>query len=188
MRLFVVMLGVLGALSCSGGGAHVSSRRLLSDGMKSFLAQTKASSTSKVWLTNQYDSECDRSDNAERERRRYNDEDTLAYEVFLNHLVASQWGQVIESHRHNYAKELKVDTHKLVMLGGKTETVMPVEDLCFLDEAKKRNADKVLVYELLALSSRGAMIHFRLSDARTGLVEVSKTLQVSERDVVDRSL
>jgi hypothetical protein len=187
MRL--LMLVVLSALAGCGGGSRVTQRQLFSQAIGSFLTQAPASAAPTVWLTNEDDSECDRVEGEPKPRRAVSDEEALAYEVFSNHVVTSRWGRVIEGHRHNYARDLKADTRKpiSVVIGAKQEAVTVMEDLCFLDEAKKRNADKVLVFQVLGAASSGVMVHFRLSDARTGLVEASKTLQVVGSTVQDRS-
>ena len=61
------------------------------------------------------------------------------------------------------------------------------EDLCLLDEAKKRAADKILAYSILTMTNDEMRIHLRLSDVKTGLVEFSRTLFVQKGAVTDIS-
>ena len=96
----------------------------------------------------------------------------------------------IETHRHNYSTELKPETHKKIdsLIEGKTTVSgMSCEDLCMLDEAKKRNADKVLVYHILSMGSNKLTIHYRLSDVKTGAIEASHTISVNHPTSSDTS-
>src|SRR6185436_18261138 len=101
--------------------------------------------------------------------------DKLAFEVFSNYLTQRKKARVVEPHRHNYATELNPETHKkadLVIEGGHgTVTTVTAEDLCLLDEAKKRKADKVLVYHIIEMENDKMWIHLRLSDVPSGVVE-----------------
>ena len=88
---------------------------------------------------------------------------------------------MVETHRHNYATELKTDTHKKIdaLIEGKTAiSSMSCEDLCLLDEAKKRNSDKVLLYHIISMGSNKLTIHYRLSDVKSGVIETSHTISV----------
>ena len=138
-----------------------------------------------LWLTNEDDTDCDRPEGTSRAVYSGHKLDGLAYEVFANSLVASGWAHVIEAHRHNYARDFKPETHKTVLIRPDTSTT--VEDLCFLDEAKKRNADKLLVYQVIGADSDSVLVHFRFSDARTGIIASSRTLQAGATAVTDRS-
>ena len=90
--------------------------------------------------------------------------------------------QVMESHRHNYATTLGAETRKkmdVIINDGKEHiATTSCEDLCLLDEAKKRKSDKVLVYRILEMKADEMKIHFRMSDVPTGLVEAAQTLHI----------
>ena len=90
--------------------------------------------------------------------------------------------KVVESHRHNYATDTRVETRKkldVAMEGKAVASSMSCEDLCLLDEAKKRNADKVLTYHIIDMGAKKLTIHYRLSDVKSGTVDASYTLHVS---------
>lgn len=161
-----------------------SERELLTAAVKAFMAAAPLTPTPTLWLSNEEDSECDRADDAPPAGAS-TPIDLLAFEVFGTQVVADRWAFLIEGHRHNYARDLKPETHKAMLV--KPDTSTTVEDLCLLDEAKKRSAEKVLVYQVLGESRGAILVHFRLSNARTGLVEVSRTLLSSAAGVVDRS-
>jgi hypothetical protein len=161
-------------------------RELLTRVLVSFTTASPQTSAPSLWLTNEDDSDCDRPDGAAHPQSSGHPLDSLAYEVFANQLVASRWARVIEAHRHNYARDLKPETRKAIVVRPDASTT--VEDLCFLDEAKKRNADKLLVYQVLGADSDSVLVHLRLSDARTGVIEASRTLQATAGAVVDRSV
>lgn len=162
----------------------VTQRELLTKALSAFIAGVPQPAAPSLWLTNEDDTDCDRPEGVTRPPAVMHPLDALAYEVFENHIVTLHWAKVIESHRHNYARDLKPETRKALVLKELSSTV---EDLCFLDEAKKRNADKVLVYQVVGEAQGSVMVHFRLSDARTGLVESSRTFLTTESAIVDRS-
>jgi hypothetical protein len=116
--------------------------------------------------------------------------DRLAYEVISNFLTQNQKMKVIESHRHNYSTDTRVETRKKIdtVIDGKAlASGMSCEDLCLLDEAKKRSADKVLTYHIISMEAKKLTIHYRLSDVKSGVVEASHTLHVSHPTSVDTS-
>jgi len=116
--------------------------------------------------------------------------DGLAYEVFSNYMTQKRKGRVIESHHHNYMTEAQVQTHKQVDViadGKNVAQYQSCEDLCLLDEAKKRKADKILAYQILKMEPEELIIHLRFSDSKTGLVEMSKTLKVHDSSISDSS-
>jgi hypothetical protein len=116
--------------------------------------------------------------------------DRLAYEVITNFLTQNQKMKVIESHRHNYATDTRVETRKkidTIIEGKAVASGMSCEDLCLLDEAKKRSADKVLTYHILNMDAKKLTIHYRLSDVKSGVVEAAHTLHVSHPTSVDTS-
>lgn len=160
-------------------------RELLAAALNTFMTATPQPAGTTLWLTNEDDSECDRVDLVTPQRARNNPYDALAFEVFENHIVGSRWAALVEGHRHNYARDLKTETHKNVVVKPDVSTV--VEDLCFLDEAKKRNVEKVLVYQVLGMARGTSLVHLRLSNARTGVIESSRTLLSTANGVVDRS-
>jgi len=117
-------------------------------------------------------------------------DERLAYEVISNYLTQAKKVRVVETHRNNYATELKTERHKKVdaLIEGKSVvSSMSCEDLCLLDEAKKRNSDKVLVYHIINLGSNKLTIHYRLSDVKTGVVEASHTISVTHPAASDTS-
>ncbi len=162
-----------------------SDRELLTAAVKAFMASAPMAPPATLWLSNEEDSECDRADPMPRAPGAGSPLDLLAFEVFGNQVVSDRWASLLEGHRHNYARDLKTETHKTMLVKPDTSTM--VEDLCLLDEAKKRNADKVLVYQVLGGNRGAVLVHFRLSNARTGVVEVSRTLSSTAAGVVDRS-
>ncbi len=116
--------------------------------------------------------------------------DGLAVEVFSNYITQKKKGRVIEGHRHNYATDFGAETRTKIDLsqdGKSTGHMLSCEDLCILDEAKKRRADKVLVYQILEFKLDELLIHFRYSDVRSGVVELSRTLKVEGLSISDRS-
>ena len=118
--------------------------------------------------------------------------DALAYEVFTNYITIKHKGRVIEAHRNNYATDFGAETRSKIDIlheGKVVGTQMSCEDLCILDEAKKRRADKVLVYSILEMQNDELLIHLRYSDVRSGIVELSKTIKVEgTTSVADRSI
>lgn len=161
-------------------------RQLLTAALNAFISGAPQSTPPTLWLSNEEDSECDRADGTPRPAGASTALDQLAFEVFSNQVVASRWASLVEAHRHNYARDLKVETHKAVVVRPDTST--QVEDLCLLDEAKKRNVEKLLVYQVLGSSRGGILVHLRLSSARTGLIEASRTLLSTATGVDDRSV
>lgn len=115
--------------------------------------------------------------------------DRLAYEVISNYLTQAKKLRVVESHRHNYSTDLKVETHKKidVVVDKNVASGMSCEDLCMLDEGKKRNSDKVLAYHIISMEANKLTIHYRLSDVKTGVVEASHTISVSHPNATDTS-
>ncbi len=116
--------------------------------------------------------------------------DGLAYEVFSNYLTQKHKGRVIEEHHHNYMTDAQVSTHRTVDVvadGKPVGSYASCEDLCLLDEAKKRHADKVLAYQILKMEPEELLIHLRYSDSKSGLVEMSKTLKVRDSSISDSS-
>ncbi len=189
-RLLIAVFTLMTSNCATVPRAHsLTERQLLTAALNAFMSEAPQSPAPMLWLTNEEDSECDRAGEAKPpppDMSSNSSRDPLAFEVFSNHLVASQWAKLIEGHRHNYARELKPETHRALLI--KPDTVSSAEDLCLLDEAKKRNADKVLVYQVLGASFHGVLVHFRLSNARTGLVEVSRTLLSNHQGVEDKSV
>jgi hypothetical protein len=117
--------------------------------------------------------------------------DGLAFEVFSNYLTQKRKGKVIEQHHHNYMTESGVSTHKKIEIisesGKFAANFESCEDLCVLDEAKKRRADKILAYQILEMKDDECLIHLRYSDARSGMVEMSRTLKVVGMSITDSS-
>jgi hypothetical protein len=115
--------------------------------------------------------------------------DALAHEVFANYLTQRKKARVIESHRHNYSTELNPETHRKIefLHDNNKVSTSSCEDLCMLDEAKKRKADKILVYQIIEMKNDELTIHFRLSDVQTGIVEVAQTMKIENMRPIDIS-
>jgi hypothetical protein len=181
---------------------------MLGESIRSFSARMKTAPEAKIWIAGPSDSGCDSGCQggncaakdkgggglsglfAPKVDKSPTAHATLAFEVFSNYLTQRKKARVVESHRHNYATSLETDTHKKIEIkddkGDKTSTVS-CEDLCLLDEAKKRKADKVLAYYISEMSSNELIIHFRLSDVPTGLVEAAQTIKVKDLQAADWS-
>jgi hypothetical protein len=144
----------------------------------------------KVWITNINDSACDRVLPKDKPAGGFFSRsaggdgpyDRLAFEVFSNYLTQRKKARVVETHRHNYATELNPETHHKADItfeaGHAAVATTSAEDLCLLDEAKKRKADKVLVYHIIEMENDKMWIHLRLSDVPTGVVEQSQSMKV----------
>ncbi|MDP1825494.1 MAG: hypothetical protein Q8L48_19705 [Archangium sp.] len=186
MRL-TLLLCVVFALGCARRvpPPPPNDRQLIAQAIIAFTAAHPQPQPASLWLTNEEDSECDGRTSPESARGGHA-LDPLAFEVVQNQLVASRWALVVEGHRHNYARDLKAETHKSVTIKdvGSTTT----EDLCLLDEAKKRNVERVLVYQVVGASPGSVLVHFRFSNARTGFVEFASTLLSTAAGVEDRTL
>lgn len=116
--------------------------------------------------------------------------DGLAFEVFSNYMTQKRKGRVVEQHHHNYMTEQLIDTHKKVDViadGKSVGTYSSCEDLCTLDEAKKRKADKILAYQIIEMKPDELVIHLRYSDGKTGIVELARTVRVKGQSVIDNS-
>lgn len=200
-------LVLLLAVAASGCGP-VLHREMLGESIRSFSARMKTSPETKIWIASPSDSGCDSGCQgvgcggakdkggglgglfAKKEDKSPTAQNTLAMEVFSNYLTQRHKAKVVESHRHNYATSLDTNTHKKIEVthekGDKVET-MSCEDLCLLDEAKKRKADKVLAYYIADMSNNELIIHLRLSDVPTGLIEASQTIKVKDLQAADWS-
>lgn len=203
--LWVAVVAAVSASACS----KPFHREMLGKSIQEFSDGIKGSPSDKIWVHNMADSECDRGCQAGLlcgggggapalpampggffggGGTSY---DGLAMEVFSNYLTQKKKGRVVEAHRHNYATELGTETRSKVEVlkeGAKVATTMlSCEDLCILDEAKKRKSDKVLTYAILDMKNDELLIHFRFSDVRTGLVELSRTLKIVGLSVTDVS-
>ena len=195
------LLGVM--FLCAAGCAPVLHTEMLSEAISSF--SSKVPSGTKVWVTNTADSACNNgcASCAGKEKAgglgglfgggsvksAEGPYDRLAFEVFSNYLTQKKKARVIESHRHNYATELNPETHRKIEYVGEGGKAIgsSCEDLCLLDEAKKRKAEKVLVYDILQMSSDQMLIHFRLSQVASGMVEASQTIKVDGLRAHDES-
>ena len=207
MKRVVLLLSALTGFTACGIPLHT---EMLGESIKLFATKTMKPNNEKVWITGPADSACDsgcqngcgggkdkgalggggglfgglgKSDGG-------SSYDRLAYEVFANYFTQKKKMRVIETHRHNYQTELNVDTRKKIELmsdQGKPLTTMSCEDLCLLDEAKKRKADKVLAYHIIEMKNEEMTIQFRLSDVPTGVVEASQTIKVLAMRAFDAS-
>lgn len=193
----VVLAGAALALTGCGPVFH---REMLGKSIAEFSGQFKdANPADKVWITSQIDSGCDCHGDLCKKGGGFggglsfggggSSYDGLASEVFANYLTQKKKGRVVEWHKHNYFTDSKVNTHQALETeeNGKKTRVENCEDMCLLDEAKKRAADKVLTYTILEMKAEELRIHMRLSDVKTGLVEFSRTLLVQRGVVADIS-
>ncbi len=183
--VWVLGLSVLGC----GPVLH---EELLTESIKSFSGKMKSSATEKIWIAGPNDSACDAGCCAGKGGGKASalgglfgggsggSYDKLAYEIFANFLTQRKKAAVVETHRHNYATELATDTHRKLEVSenGNKISSTSCEDLCLLDEAKKRKANKVLAYHIIDMKGDELTIHFRLSDVPTGVVELAQTLRV----------
>jgi hypothetical protein len=187
-----------------GGCGPILHREMLGESIRSFSSKLKG--TEKLWVTGAWDSGCDAGCGACKDKGGAasalgglfgpkaaatgpGPHDALAYEVFTNYLTQRKKARVIEAHRHNYATELNPETMRKIEVttdGNKVSTTS-CEDLCLLDQAKKRKAEKVLVYSIIEMKGDQLTIHFRLSDVVTGMVELSQTLKVVDLQAFDYS-
>ena len=202
MRLYPYILFLVAAIMPGCSHFHTN---MLAESIKTFSGKMQAAPTDKVWVTSNSDSSCDSGCQSPLTcggggakvklgglfgGGGQSSSDRLAYQVISNYLTQGKKVRVVESHRHNYSTELKPETHKKIdtLIEGKaTATGMSCEDLCMLDEAKKRNADKVLVYHILSMGSNKMTIHYRLSDVKTGAIEASHTISVTHPTSSDTS-
>jgi len=199
------MLGLLTvvALSTTGCGPILHTE-MLGESIRAFTSRAKTTPNEKVWITNPADSACNGACTGCKPEDKgvgglfsgfsgpkdgSSSYDRLAYEVFSNYLTQRRKVRVVETHRHNYATELNPDTHHKIDVVWDKEKVSTsgCEDLCLLDEAKKRKADKVLAYHIIEMKNDELVIHFRLSDVSTGVVEASQTLKILDLRAVDVS-
>ncbi len=183
-------------------------REMLGKAIFDFSEPLPSNGSEKVWIHNMSDSECDKGCQKGVEFVTCdkglalpalpalpsigggNRHDELAYEVFSNYLTQKRKGRVLEPHRHNYMTEANTSTRRKVEVigdGGKSGVFESCEDLCLLDEAKKRRADKLLTYQILEMKNDEMLIHLRYSDARSGLVELARTLRVTGMAISDAS-
>lgn len=191
------------------GCGPVLHREMLGESIRSFSARMKNGPEAKVWIAGPDDSTCDSGCFqggcgggktkgvlgglgglfAAKPANAPTPQDALAYQVFANYLTQRKKARVVESHRHNYATELNVDTHKKIEMvnEGKTVSTNSCEDLCLLDEAKKRKADKLLTYSIGEISNNELVVHFRFSDVITGLIEAAQTIKVKDLQAIDWS-
>lgn len=198
MRLAPLFLLVVAAVAPGCSHFHTN---MLAESIKAFSAKMTAAGTDKVWVTSMSDSACDSGCQSALTCANGgggkggkigglfggfgggpSGDEKLAFEVISNYLTQAKKVRVVETHRHNYATDLKTETHKKIdaVIDGKTAvSSMSCEDLCLLDEAKKRASDKVLLYNILSMGSNKLTIHYRLSDVKTGVIEASHTISVN---------
>src|SRR5690242_4388942 len=164
-------LSLLGAVGVSATGCGpLLHREMLGESIQAFSSSRgKAPPTEKIWITsagdsNNCDSGCNLGSSCKdkggggggggllgmfggAKKPGSSPQDGLAYEVFANYFTQRRKAKVVESHRHNYSTELNPETHRKIEFMDQNNKVSTssCEDLCLLDEAKKRKADKVLV-------------------------------------------
>lgn len=210
-------LAVATLLSANCTVYHV---EMLAKSIETFTPKSKLSASDKVWVTSMADSKCDSGcqmdiipscGNQERKGSFFitgmleakkaanggvaGSADRMAFEVFANYLNQNSKASVVEPHRNNYASGLagEVETRKKIewpLEGGKTASTTSCADLCLLDEAKQRKADKVLAYDIIRLGAKDLTIHFRVSNVKSGIVESAQTVRIvytTAPDVYDAS-
>jgi len=184
---------------------------MLTKSIESFSSKTKLSATDKVWVTSVADSKCHSGCQLEKigckdkggklggglfsftESDGSSSYDRLAFEVFANYLVQHGKASIVEGHRHNYATDLvgAVDTRKKIDFKSDDDkavySMASCADLCLLDEAKERKADKVLAYRIASAGAKEMTVHFRLSNVKTGIIESAGTVRVVWPTVYDAS-
>lgn len=208
IKVNALPLALAVAVAASGCGTPMHTE-MLGESIKLFAGKMKTNNE-KIWITGPADSACDNGCQlggcpgktekgglvsgglfgSSSSKDGSSPHDRLAYEVITNFFTQKQKFRVVETHRHNYATELGVETRKKIDYlneQGKNVSTMSCEDLCLLDEAKKRKADKVLVYHILEMSNEEMKIHYRLSDVVTGVVEASETIKVANMRAFDAS-
>src|SRR5688572_22885078 len=134
----LALVGALAWVGCASAPPKVYWREMLGKSIADFTEPVRDNNADKVWLRNMDDKAGAPAPSPF---------DALAYEVFANYLTQKRKGRVIESHHHNYMTEANPQTHKpieVIQDGKIVGTYSSCEDLCMLDEAKKRRADKVL--------------------------------------------
>lgn len=203
-RVAVASVWLSAALAMGAAGCGpILHAEMLTSAITSFSRNLKASGNDKIWVTSPADSACDRGcadcgkggaakggglfGGFAGPKDGSGPYDRLAYEVFSNYLVQKKKARVVEAHRHNYATELGTESHRKIELITEKVSSSSCEDLCMIDEAKKRKADKVLVYHILEMSNDKAKIHFRLSSVSTGVVEAAYTIKVDGLRARDES-
>lgn len=210
-RLVLAVVSASMFVAC-GPPPRVYWREMLGKAIYDFAEPLPAGSASKTWIHNQDDKECDGGKPKGVEfvtsdkglalpalpalpfgggASGGSKFDGLAYEVFANYLTQKRKGRVIEAHDHNYWTELNPMTHRQITVispeNKAQATFDSPEDLCLLDEAKKRHAEKLLTYQILEMKNDELLIHLRYSDTKTGLVEISRTLKVIGMSISDVS-
>lgn len=206
MRLYSrigLIVSFVGAVALSGCTHYHTN--MLTSSIKTFASKIQVANE-KVWVTSMADNTCDKGCQSPltcngngggvklgglfgASRDGSSSYDRLAYEVISNYLTQAKKMRVVETHRHNYSTDLKVETRKKidVVVEKNVATGMSCEDLCLLDEAKKRNSDKVLAYRIIRMEDSKLTIHYRLSDVKTGVVEASHTIAVAHPNATDTS-
>jgi hypothetical protein len=203
MRTPATMFAILTVAAVGSGCGPVLHAEMLAESIRSFSSRAKLAPAEKLWIAGPDDSGCDRACQCCGAGGKggalgglfgkpggSSANDKLAYEVFSNYLTQRKKVRVIETHRHNYATELNPETHRKVEVAaeGQKLSTTTCEDLCMLDEAKKRKAEKVLAYRIRQMSNNELTIHFRLSDVPTGVVIEAVTLKVKDLRANDVSL
>jgi hypothetical protein len=203
----MMLLGVVALAGLSSGCGPILHSEMLGESIRVFSSRMKP--TEKVWIAGPNDSACDsgcfngscggKADKgalgavgglfSAKPANAPSPHDGLAYQIFSNYLVQRKKAKVVETHRHNYATELQAETHKKIEVVHDNSKVATTscEDLCLLDEAKKRKADKILAYSILEMKANEMTIHFRYSDVLSGLVEASQTIKVIDLQAQDAS-
>ena len=175
-------------LSCA---SSVIQREHLRAALKEFILPVEKNKNWKVWITSMSD-DCSGDEISywyEAPVGQYALKTNIfVVEVFTDYLVRTKQWNIIERNRSNYWNDIS-DIVYFNNTTQKTETETSAEgkeeqkisfnvtEMCLLDETKKRSADKILSFRVFFRGSPGnkPTIHLRLSDVKTGIVELSES-------------
>ena len=194
-------------VGCKSTPDKVYYREMLGKSIADFTDPLQEPSNTKIWIHNMKDDECDKGCTVGGAPSAAgaiggalgglfggggggSGYDDLAYEVFSNYITQKKKGRIVEQHKHNYMTEANVSTHRnqeVIVDGKPAGVVVSCEDLCLLQEAKKKRAEKVLAYQIIEMEPEKLVIHMRYSDTKTGLVELSRTFRILGMSVTDWS-
>ena len=189
-------------VGCKSTPDKVYYREMLGKSIADFTDPLQEPSGTRIWIKNMKDDECDKGCTVGPPAPALpslgglfgggggSGYDDLAYEVFSNYITQKKKGRIVEAHKHNYMTEANTNTHRnqeVVVDGKPAGVVVSCEDMCLLSESKKRRAEKILAYQIIEMEPEKLVIHMRLSDTKTGLVELSRTFRIIGMSVTDWS-
>jgi hypothetical protein len=175
------------------GCTTINERVMYRQAIDSFAPRVLKSDGTRIWITQDMRNSIDTG---------------LAEEVFINYIVEKNLAAVIEKHPDdlmglkenkdagaggaNAKDAVKVENEIAVaaglfgggggggMLGGGPRLTYDnnLSNDTWLEKEKKRGAAKILIWRVDELTGKKCVVHFRLSDAATGVVEYSDTVTV----------